>query len=215
MRMRTSIAILSAAGVFVLAACGADAGPRSTTPVTARTSVDGAAAATVDQDADGSAPDADTTGGANDVTEQIEPAGEVSGGTVGRSYAATDYPAALEDFIIAAKGDLATSLGIDVGAIDVAFVEEVTWSDASLGCPQPGMRYTQVPVDGMRIALDAGGVRYDYRTDGLRTPVLCVPTPVTAGDTPLLEIRGDGSVVTIAPPPPKDGRPTETITPGD
>jgi hypothetical protein len=218
--MRTSISILATAGVLLLAACGADAGAHSTTSEAARTTIDGGAATTVDPAADGAAPAADTTGGANGVTEQIEPAGEVSGGTVGRSYAAADYPAAMEDFITAAKGELASSLGIEVGAVDVAFVEEVTWSDASLGCPRPGMRYTQVPVDGMRIALAAGGVLYDYRTDGLRTPLPCVPTPVvptpvTEKGTPLLEIREDGSVVTIAPPPPKDGLPTETITPGD
>jgi hypothetical protein len=215
MHMRTTIAVSATVGLLLLAACGTDADAGSTTspdPDGPSTIIERDAPATTESEPGGPATAADTTEGSS-VAAHIEPAGEVSGGAVSRSYTAATYPAGLEAIIAAAKADLATSLGIDEAAIDVALVEEVVWSDASLGCPQPGMRYRQVPTDGMRIVLSAGDVSYDYRSDGLRDPFLCVHAPVTKEGTPLVEIREDGSVVTIAPPPPKDGLPTETITP--
>ena len=54
-----------------------------------------------------------------------------------------------------------------------------TWNDASLGCPEPGMSYTQALVDGWRIVVKAGGSTYDYRFGGDSTPLLCqTPGPV-------------------------------------
>jgi hypothetical protein len=48
---------------------------------------------------------------------------------------------------------------------DIEIVEAVamTWSDGSLGCPEPGMLYTQALVDGYQVILDAGGEELDYR----------------------------------------------------
>ena len=37
--------------------------------------------------------------------------------------------------------------------------EAVTWSDGSLGCPQPGEYYTQVLVPGYWIVFDVAGHR--------------------------------------------------------
>lgn len=51
--------------------------------------------------------------------------------------------------------------------------EEVTWRDGSLGCPQPGMRYKQVLVNGYRIVLRHGGSEYPYHGAGARPPFLC------------------------------------------
>ena len=39
--------------------------------------------------------------------------------------------------------------------IKVLSAEAVTWPDGSLGCPQPGMMYTQALVPGFRIVLQA------------------------------------------------------------
>jgi hypothetical protein len=69
--------------------------------------------------------------------------------------------------------DLAGRLGVDPGEVRVVSVEEVTWPDGSLGCPQPGMMYPQVLTDGTRIALEAGGKRYEYHAGGPRGPFLC------------------------------------------
>lgn len=70
--------------------------------------------------------------------------------------------------------DLVATLGVDESAIDVVVVEEVVWRDGSIGCPQPGMAYTQALVDGMRIVLAHDGTRYEYHGGGGRDPFYCV-----------------------------------------
>ena len=72
-----------------------------------------------------------------------------------------------------AVADLAERLEVEAGEIEVVEVEFVTWPDSSLGCPQPGMAYTQVPQDGMLIRLRAAGEGYDYHSGGGRDPFLC------------------------------------------
>ena len=52
---------------------------------------------------------------------------------------------------------------VEVDAIDVVRAEAVTWNDGSLGCPEPGMMYTQALVDGYHVVLDADGTELDYR----------------------------------------------------
>lgn len=61
--------------------------------------------------------------------------------------------------IVAAAAEFAS---VDVAAIQVIVAEEVTWSDGSLGCPEPGMAYTQALVPGYRVILDAGGERLSF-----------------------------------------------------
>ena len=56
--------------------------------------------------------------------------------------------------------------GVPVDQVTVVSAETVTFPDGSLGCPQPGMAYTQIPVDGYRIVATAGGTTYDYRGTG-------------------------------------------------
>jgi len=79
----------------------------------------------------------------------------------------------LERFVKVAVSDLADRLSMDPTAIAVVSVEEVTWPDPSLGCPVPGMRYRQIPVDGYRIVLHAAGETFAYHGDGSRGPFLC------------------------------------------
>lgn len=80
-----------------------------------------------------------------------------------------------------AKSDLARRLGVQAGEVKLVSSEEVTWRDGSLGCPQPGMRYTQVLINGSRIVLEAGGKRYYYHSGGRRGPFLCTnPQPPLA-----------------------------------
>lgn len=57
---------------------------------------------------------------------------------------------------------LAARLGVAADAIRVVAEENVTWSDGSIGCPQPGMSYTQALVDGRRVVLAHEGVEYHY-----------------------------------------------------
>lgn len=79
----------------------------------------------------------------------------------------------LQSMIRVALADAVQRSGIDAAALRVASAERVTWSDGSLGCPQPGMLYTQALVPGYRIRIDAAGNTLDYHA-GLRgAPRLC------------------------------------------
>jgi hypothetical protein len=50
----------------------------------------------------------------------------------------------------------------------------VVWPDGSLGCPQSGMEYTQVLVDGFHILLQANGTTHSYHGGGTTLePFLC------------------------------------------
>lgn len=69
--------------------------------------------------------------------------------------------------------DLATTLGVAAGEVEVVSVEEVTWRDGSRGCAEPGMSYTQALVDGSRIILRAGGRTYEYHSGGSQPPARC------------------------------------------
>lgn len=72
-----------------------------------------------------------------------------------------------------AVADLAERLGVPVDEVEMVEAEAVIWPDGSLGCPQPGMMYTQVLQDGMRIVLRVEGEEYHYHSGGSREPFLC------------------------------------------
>ena len=83
---------------------------------------------------------------------------------------------ALQPLISQAVADLATRLKIDASKIDTVSAQSMSWPDGSLGCPQPGMAYTQVMVDGTLIQLSANGTTYSYHSGGSRAPFLCQKT---------------------------------------
>ena len=72
-----------------------------------------------------------------------------------------------------AREDLASRLGVDPSEVEVASRAEVDWPDASLGCPQPGMRYKQVVTNGTLTILTIDGREYRYHAGGGRLPFLC------------------------------------------
>lgn len=72
-----------------------------------------------------------------------------------------------------AIADLANETSVDPSEIDVVAHDQVTWRDGSLGCPEPGMMYTQALVDGYRIVLLVNGQRVSYHGQGGTPPVRC------------------------------------------
>ncbi len=72
----------------------------------------------------------------------------------------------------AALDDLSAKLGLNRNAIEILSVEEHTWNDTSLGCPQPGKMYAQVMTPGFLIRLKAGDETYEYHASK-NTAVLC------------------------------------------
>ena len=72
--------------------------------------------------------------------------------------------------------DLAQRLQIDKTQIEVLEVRKVIWPDASLGCPEPGVMYAQMQVEGQLIRLRARGHMYFYHKGGTQSPLLCQQT---------------------------------------
>ena len=79
----------------------------------------------------------------------------------------------LARFVEQARQDLAGRLNVRPDEIDFLVFESVVWPDSSLGCPQPGMAYTQVQRDGYQILLAHAGRQYAYHGGGSRPPFLC------------------------------------------
>jgi len=101
-------------------------------------------------------------------------------------------PARAEQVIQLAQKDLARRLGLAPKAIRLVSVEAVEWSDASLGCPQPGMMYAQVITPGFRVVLEAKRQKYQYHTDVGRFVVLCRGEGLPTDPVPLMPVAPHG-----------------------
>lgn len=73
--------------------------------------------------------------------------------------------------------DLEARTGLARASFTLIRAEAVTWNDGSLGCPQPGMFYTQALVEGYWVVWQVGDQQYDYRATQRGTFVLCAPAP--------------------------------------
>ena len=61
---------------------------------------------------------------------------------------------------------LAREVGIAAHSLQVISTAPMTWSDASLGCPQPGMAYAQVLTPGYLVIIrDDGGREHRVHTN--------------------------------------------------
>ena len=72
--------------------------------------------------------------------------------------------------------------GLDRESLEVLSAEAVTWPDGSLGCPKPGMMYTQALVPGYRVQIRAGERVLDYHASQRGYWILC---PAQASEEPL------------------------------
>lgn len=203
MKHPKTVPALFVAGIVLLAACGTPA------PESGGLAVGDQAEAVESSGTDPSIPETGSTPSADSLppSESLPP--EENAGSGGGDYGYGDYepigggnsPPSGEgdttgvqlvpdpylppvEFAIA---DLAARLGVDESAIAIVYVEAVTWPDGSMGCPQPGMAYTQVLVDGMRVVLSVGGVEYAYHSGGDREPFLCEPELSALEGAPIIE----------------------------
>jgi len=51
--------------------------------------------------------------------------------------------------------------------------QSVVWNDGSLGCPEPGMMYTQALIKGYWVMIEGAGQTYDFRVDARGRFQLC------------------------------------------
>lgn len=83
-------------------------------------------------------------------------------------------PAHLPQELAAAIGaDAARRGGVESTLLRWKSAEAVTWSDGSLGCPQPGRMYTQALVPGWLIVVEAGGQALHYHAGVRGGWVMC------------------------------------------
>ena len=109
-------------------------------------------------------------GGCSAASSSSDPADrQVPGGSPSGNIA---LPTSVIEPVVAEVAKLA---GVPADQVTVISAEAVTFPDGSLGCPQPGMVYTQALVDGYKIVAEAGGKTYDFRGTG-STFRLCTTT---------------------------------------
>ena len=107
-------------------------------------------------------------GGCSAASSSVQPS-QAPGGSPSGNFA---LPTSVIEPVVA---DVAKLAGVPADQVTVISAEAVTFPDGSLGCPQPGMAYTQALVDGFKIVAEAGGKTYDYRGTG-STFRLCTTT---------------------------------------
>lgn len=93
---------------------------------------------------------------------RIPPALEESAQPTGTPVATADIPKSVRRAVVA---DAARRFKVAESAVVLTRAEQVTWSDGSLGCPEPGMRYTQNLVAGYVIVVRTGAGELTYHTD--------------------------------------------------
>lgn len=84
-----------------------------------------------------------------------------------------DAPANIPDRIWAGIIDELADLEDSDEAPTVVTAEAVTWSDGSLGCPQPDMGYTQALVPGYRVVIEVDGEELHFHASESGTVILC------------------------------------------
>jgi hypothetical protein len=146
---RTLVALAMAAGV-ALSGCG------SSTTGTSGDSVSITPPAATSPPADDAEETTVLVPGDESPVTQIEPSpGELPLGPVPEEVVSRAQ-------VQAAVADFAERQGVAVDEVAVAGYAEVTWPDGSLGCPQPGVMYTQALVPGQQLILQVGDTTASY-----------------------------------------------------
>ena len=68
----------------------------------------------------------------------------------------------MDQQITDAMKDLSDRIGVAADVITVKDARSVQWGSGAMGCPKPGMNYTQALVPGIRLLLEANGTIYYY-----------------------------------------------------
>ena len=71
-------------------------------------------------------------------------------------------PISMDQQITGAMKDLADRIGGATDDITVKDARSVQWGSGAMGCPKPGMNYTQALVPGIRLLLEANDTIYYY-----------------------------------------------------
>lgn len=182
---RLALATVVGIAAVAIAACGDNADDADPGETVASTTATVAPVTTSEPDPTG-APATGPPSTEQTTRPTFEPAStqpELVGSTAPAGPSATPAPIGEQAStnLMAAVADLAGRVGADPTTILVVSEENVTWRDSSIGCPEPGVGYLQSLVDGVRIVLEADGVRYAYHAGGAR-PIFYCADPQVPGD---------------------------------
>ena len=86
---------------------------------------------------------------------------------------ATNPNTAPETVVDKAISDLVGRTNANPDEVRIVLAEDKTWPDGAIGCPEPGMSYTQALVDGSRVLLEVDGRLYAYHAGSDGEPFLC------------------------------------------
>jgi hypothetical protein len=79
----------------------------------------------------------------------------------------------IKEQAILAQKDLVARLEVDSAAVTFSGATSVNWRSGALGCPEPGMSYTQALVPGTWIMLKSGKTVYRYHAARSGQPFYC------------------------------------------
>ncbi|QDO90099.1 hypothetical protein FNH13_18670 [Ornithinimicrobium ciconiae] len=144
-----------------MGACGSDTDTGGDAPTTSEDAAPTSDAAP--STGDETEPTAAPTTEEPSVTPQPTDPADPSGGTALPTGPVSDEVIASEP-VQAAISDLAERESVAADAVTVAGHQAVTWSDGSLGCPKPGMMYTQALVPGHLLVLEVDGAQFSYHS---------------------------------------------------
>jgi hypothetical protein len=71
------------------------------------------------------------------------------------------------------KVEIAEHLGVEADAVTLSGATPVTWRSGALGCPEPGMNYTQALVPGVWIMMRSGDGVYRCHATQTGAPFYC------------------------------------------
>jgi hypothetical protein len=124
----------------------------------------------------------------NDDKQVSEPVtvdlGSITPETIGGTPIVQPAPGnpGLKEPVVQAMTDLSQRLNVGMDDIELVSLLEVTWPDGSLGCPQPGMAYTQALVPGQQMIFRVAGEAYYYHSGRGSEFVYCSdPQPPVEG----------------------------------
>jgi len=85
--------------------------------------------------------------------------------------------------IRSAMDDLAERFENPLDGVRILAAQQVTWPDASLGCPEPGFSYAQVLTEGIQLLLLYEREKFDYRIAGIHGQLCETARPSSALDS--------------------------------
>lgn len=118
--------------------------------------------------------------------------------TVPAIVAYPTQPPAQKEAITAARVFLANHLGLPENQVRFQYSVAMTWTDTSLGCPDPGEVYKPVSDSGFQIIFQNGTRQYEIHTDEQGKRIVLCPGPTTGERIPLHRAMTIEEIVDLA-----------------